>query len=57
MLFKMFNVMLKRSSPPIGAKGNIVKHLAMSVVKSTARSFVFTQDDTIATNICIIVLL
>ena len=46
MLFKMFRVML-----------NIVKHLAMSVAKSTARSFVFTQDDTIAVNICIIGLL
>lgn len=42
----MFRVML-----------NIVKHLAMSVAKSIARSFVFTQDDTIAVNICIIGLL
>ncbi len=42
----MFRVML-----------NIVKHLAMSVIKPSVRFFVFTQDDTIAVNICIIGLL
>ena len=56
--------MLKRSSPPVGAKGNEVKHLAKSQAEPTERSLTsapsgvdlkvrVAQDDTIAVGIYI----
>ena len=52
--------MLKRSSPPVGDKGNIVKHLALGLrerhceiaLTATSRLFRVAQNDTIAVSIC-----